>query len=303
LTGGLLAAPLAAEAQQTKLPVVGYLSSRAPSESAHIVAAFRQGLTETGFVDGQSVVIESRFAEGQFDRLPALAADLVRRRVNVLVATGGTVSVVKAKPVVPPTIPLVFAMGGDSVKLGIVASLARPGGNITGVSFLVNGLAGKQVQLLRELTPKASVLGFLVNPNDPNVPSDTKDAQEAAEALGHKLIVVNARVASDFAPAFRTLAQQRVAALLVDVEPFLTDQRTTIVALAGQHKLPAIYGLREFVDAGGLMSYGTSITDANRQLGLYTGRVLKGTKPADLPVIQSTKFDLVINLKTAKRSA
>jgi putative ABC transport system substrate-binding protein len=220
--------------------------------------------------------------------------------VNVIVATGGTISAVAAKPVVPATIPIVFAMGGDPVKLGVVASLARPGGNMTGVSFLVRELAPKQIQLLRELAPKAAVMGFLVNPNNPDFSSATKATQEAADALGRKLVVVKASAASDFDLAFATLVQQRVAALFVDVDPLFVDQRTKLAALAARHRLPAIYALREFVDAGGLMSYGPSITDANRQLGLYTGRVLKGTKPADLPVMQSTTFELVINLKTAK---
>jgi putative ABC transport system substrate-binding protein len=296
-----LAAPLVAGAQQVgKVPRIGYLSSRSPGDSAHIIAAFRQGLKDGGFVEGHNVAIEYRFAEGYSDRLPSLAGELVRQPVNVVVATGGTSSSVAAKPVVPATIPMVFAMGGDPVRLGIVPSLARPGGNITGVSFLVNGLAAKQLQLLRELTPKAGIIGFLVNPNDPNFMPDTRDAQNAADALGHKLAVVDAGTVGDFDRAFRTLVQQRVGALLVQVGPFFADQRTTIAALAAQHRLPAIYGLREFVDDGGLMSYGTSITAANRQLGLYAARVLKGTKPADLPVIQSTTFEFVINMKTAK---
>jgi len=295
----LLVAPLATNAQPP-LPVIGYLSSRSPSESAHIVAAFRQGLKEAGFVEGQNVVIEARFAEGHFDRLPELAAELVRRQVNVLVATGGTVSVVKAKPVVPATIPIVFAMGGDPVKLGVVASLAQPGGNITGVSFLVNELAAKTVELLHELVPTAAVIGFLVNPHDPNAASDTQGAQTAADAFGLHLVVAQASTASEIASAFTTFVHQQVAALLVDTEPFFTDQRATIVALAARHALPAVYQLREFAAAGGLMTYGTSITDANRQLGVYTGRVLKGTKPADLPVMQSMKFELIINLKTAQ---
>jgi putative ABC transport system substrate-binding protein len=300
LGGAAVTWPLAAGAQQTTLPVIGYLSSRSPSDSAHIVAAFRQGLQEAGFVEGQNVTIESRFAEGHFDRLPALADDLVRRQVNVLVATGGTVSVVKAKPVVPATIPIVFAMGGDPVKLGVVASLARTGGNITGVSFLVNELAAKSVELLHELVPKATVIGFLVNPNDPNAESDTRGAQTAADAFGLKLVVAKASTASAIESAFTTFVQQQVAALFVDTEPFFTDQRANIVALAARHALPAVYQLREFAAAGGLITYGTSITDANRQLGIYTGRVLKGTKPADLPVMQSMKFELIINLKTAK---
>jgi putative ABC transport system substrate-binding protein len=264
------------------------------------VAAFRQGLQEAGFVDGQNVVIESRFAEGNFDRLPALAADLVRRQVHVLVATGGTVSVVKAKPVVPTTIPIVFAMGGDPVNLGVVASLARPGGNITGVSFLVNELAAKSVEMLHELVPKATVIGFLVNPNDPNAESDMTGARTAADAFRLKLVVAKASTESEIDTAFTTFVQQQVAALFVDTEPFFTDQREKIVALAARHALPAVYQLREFAVAGSLMTYGTSVTDANRLLGVYTGRVLKGTKPADLPVMQSTKFELIINLKTAK---
>ena len=298
--GGAVAWPASGHAQQPALPVIGYLSSRSPTDSAHIVAAFRQGLNEAGFVDKQNVVIEFRFAEGNFDRLPALAADLVLRQVNVLVATGGTVSVIKAKPVVPATIPVVFAMGGDPVKLGVVASLNRPGGNITGVSFLVNGLAAKSVELLHELVPKAEVIGCLTNPKDPNAPSDTREAQVAADALGQKLVVAKASTESEIESAFTTFVQQQVTALFVDTDPFFTDQRAKIVALAARHALPAVYQLREFADAGGLLTYGTSITDANRQLGVYTGRVLKGTKPADLPVEQSTRFELIINLKAAK---
>jgi ABC-type uncharacterized transport system substrate-binding protein len=298
--GSAAAWPMVARAQQPLMPVVGYLSSRSPTDSAHIVAAFHKGLNETSFVEKQNVLIESRFAEGNFDRLPALIAELVDRHVSVIVATGGTVSVVKAKPLVPPTIPIVFAMGGDPVKLGIVASLNRPGGNITGVSFLVNQLAAKEVELLHELVPKAAVIGFLVNPKDPNAESDTKDAQAAANDLGLKLVVGKASTESEIDSAFTTFAHQQVAALFVDTEPFFTDQRGKIVALAAQHSLPAVYQVREFAAAGGLVTYGTSITDANRQLGVYAGRVLLGIKPADLPVVQSTTFELIINLKTAK---
>ena len=301
LIGGAAATwPLAARAQQPAMPVIGYLSSRSPGDSTHIIAAFRKGLIEAGFIEGRNVAIESRFAESRFDRLPALAAELVSLRVNVLVATGGTSSAVAAKPVVPATIPLVFAMGGDPVKLGIVAGLARPGGSVTGIAFLVNALTAKHLQLLQELAPKAKVIGFLVNPTDPNVTSDTNQAQEAANLLGHKIIIVNASKESDLEPAFATLAQEKVEAIFVQVGPFTTDQRTKIATLAAQHALPAIYALREFVDAGGLMSYGTSITDANRQLGIYAGKILKGTKPADLPVMQSTTFELVISVKVAK---
>jgi putative ABC transport system substrate-binding protein len=291
LGGAAVTWPLAARAQLTAMPVVGYLSTRSPDESAHIVTAFRNGLNEIGYFPGQNVAIEYRFAEGRYDRLSGLAADLVRRPVNVLVATGGTASAIAAKPIIPATIPLVFAMGGDPVELGIVSSLARPGSNATGVSFLVNALAAKQIQLLHELAPRAAVIGFLVNPNSPNLASEMKEAQSAMAVFGHKLVVDQ---------AFETLVQARVAALFVEVDAFFTDRRAKIAALAAKNGLPAIYALREFVTAGGLMSYGTSITDANRQIGIYTGRILKGTKPAELPVVQSTRFELVINLKTAK---
>src|SRR5215470_5480652 len=295
----ILVAPLATHAQPL-LPVIGYLSQRSPLDSASIVAAFRQGLKEEGFVEGQNVAIEYRFAEGQIDRVPALASDLVRRGVSVFVATGGTGSVVKAKPVVPRTIPIVFAMGGDPVKLGVVASLAHPGDNITGVSFLLSDLAAKQVELLHELVPKAAVLGFLVNPKDPTSEDATRDAQAAAEALGHTLVIVNASSASDIDPALAMLAQHHIAALFVNADPLYTVNSPRIVALAARYKMPTITSTEGFAADGGLMSYGTSINEANRQLGIYTGRVLKGTKPADMPVIQSMKFDLVINLKTAQ---
>lgn len=298
--GGTAAWPFGIRAQQPSLPVIGYLSSRSPTDSAHIVAAFRQGLNEAGFVDNQNVKIESRFAEGNFDRLPALATDLVRHQVDVLVATGGTVTVVKAKPVVPPTIPIVFAMGGDPVELGIVASLSRPGGNITGVSFLVNGLAGKSLEILHDLVPKAGLIGFLINPKDPNAESDTREAQAAADVFGQKLVLARASTEDEIESAFTTFLRQQVAAVFVDTEPFFTQQRVKIVALAAQSALPTVYQLREFVAAGGLISYGTSIANANREVGVYTGRILKGTKPADLPVMQSTRFELIINLQTAK---
>jgi putative ABC transport system substrate-binding protein len=299
--GGAAVWPLAAGAQQSSPLVIGYLSTRSPEESAHIVTAFRNGLNEVGYFPGQNVSIEYRFAEGHYDRLSPMAVDLIRRPVNVLVATGGTASAIAAKPIMPATIPLVFAMGGDPVKLGIVPSLARPGGNATGVSFLVNALAAKQIELLQELVPWASVIGLLVNPNSPNLAAEMKDAQVAAVAFGHRLVVVNASTESEFDLAFETLIQAHVAALFVEVDAFFTDQRTKITALAAQYGLPAIYALREFVHAGGLMSYGTSITDANRQIGIYAGRILKGTKPAELPVVQSTRFELVINLKAARR--
>jgi len=299
LTLAILVAPLATHAQPL-LPVIGYLSQRSPLDSASIVAAFRQGLKEEGFVEGQNVAIEFRFADGHIDRGPALASALVRRGVSVFVATGGTGSVVKAKPVVPRTIPLVFAMGGDPVKLGVVASLARPGDNITGVSFLLSDLAAKEVELLHELVPKAAVIGFLGNPKDPTYEAAVRDAQAAAEALGHPLVIVTASSASDIDPAFAELAQRKIAALFVNADPLYTVNAPKILALAARHAMPTVCSTEGFAAAGGLMSYGTSINEANRQLGVYTGRVLKGIKPADLPVIQSMKFDLVINLKTAQ---
>jgi putative ABC transport system substrate-binding protein len=301
LGSGAVAFSVAARAQQkSAMPVIGYLSSRSPGDSADIIAAFRDGLKEAGFVDGDTVTIESRFADGNFDRLPELAADLVQHGANVVVATGGTVSVVKAKPVIPRTIPIVFAMGGDPVKLGVVASLNRPGENITGVAFLVNALASKQIELLHELVPKAAVIGFLVNGHDPNAESDIKDAHAAADALGQKLVIGEASTESEIDSTFADFSQRQVAAIFVDAEPFLLDQHKKIIAAAAQRAVPVVSQFRLFAADGALASYGTSLTEANRLLGLYTGRVLKGTKPGDLPVVQSTKFDLVLNLKTAK---
>ncbi len=295
----LLAMPLAAIGQASTLPVIGYLNGRGAADSALVIAAFREGLKEAGFVDGQNVVIESRFAEGQSDRLPALAAELVARKVNVFVATNGTASVLKARPVVPETTPIVFAMGGDPVKLGVVASLGRPGGNITGVTFLVNQLGSKSISLLHEMAPKVTTMGFLFNPADPNAQSDLLDAQEAASKLKLKLVPVQASNPSELEAAFASLARQKAGALFVATDPSFAFHKAVLIPLAARHAIPAIYGLREFASAGGLMTYGTSITDANRQLGVYTGRVLKGTKPADLPVMQSMRFELIVNRKAA----
>jgi len=262
LIGGAAAWPLAARAQQRAMSVIGYLSQRSPTDSANIVNAFRQGLKEEGYVQGENVAIEFRYAEGQIDRLPALANDLVHHGVNVFVATGGTGSVVKAKPVVPTTIPIVFAMGGDPVKLGIVASLARPGDNITGVSFLINELAAKEVELLHDLVPKAAVIGFLANPTDPNTESDTKGAQAAADALGHKLVVVKASTAREIDPAIAALAQQQIAALFVNADPLFGVNIPRIVALAARHAMLTVSSIEGFAAAGGLISYGTSINEA-----------------------------------------
>ena len=300
LGGAALFAAHNGRAEQKAVPIIGYLNARSAAEAADLVAAFQSGLREAGFIDKETVQIETRFAEGHFDLLPQLTADLVRSRIDVLVATGGTITVVKAKPMVPASIPIVFAMGGDPVKLGIVSALNKPGDNITGVTFLVNGLAAKCVELLHDLVPRAEVVGLLVNPNDPNSKPDMQDAQTAASVFGQKLIVGEASTENEIDTAFARLTTQKVQALLVDTEPFLADNRDKIVALAARYSLPAVYQLRAFAVAGGLASYGTSIIDANRQLGSYTARVLAGTKAGDLPVLQSSRFELVINAKTAK---
>ena len=250
--------------------VIGYLSARGPGNSADIIAAFRQGLKEADSSKARTSPLKSRFAEGDFDRLPALAADLVARKVNTVVATGGTVSVVKAKPVVPTTVPIVFAMGGDPVKLGVVASLNRPGENITGVAFLVNGLAGKQMELLHTLVPTTGVIGFLVNPKDPNAETNSKDAQAAAALLGLKAVVGAASIESEIEATLASFAQQHVGALFVDAEPFLLDNRNRILKLAAEAAVPVVSQFRLFAQDGGLASYGTSLTDANPLLGVYT---------------------------------
>lgn len=300
LLGVATAWPAGLQAQQRPMPVIGYLSQRSPTDSASIVAAFHQGLKEESYVEGQNVAIESRFAEGEIRRLPALARELVNRGVAVFVATGGTGSVVNARPVVPETIPLVFAMGGDPVKLGIVASLARPGDNITGVAFLLSDLAGKELELLHEIIPSAAVIGFLVDPSDPTTEGETRSAQAAADALGHKLGIVKASSHAEISPAIGLLSQRGITALFVNANPLFNVNFREINELAARYRMLTISSWEGFAADGGLISYGTSIDEANRLLGVYTGRVLKGTKPGDLPVQQSTRFKLVINLKTAK---
>ncbi len=299
LFGGAAAAwPLAVRAQQPAMPMVGFLGSGSPQSDAFRMAAIRQGLNESGYVEGRNVAFEYRWAEDHNERLPAMAADLVRREAAVIVLFG-TTSVMAAKQATA-TIPIVFAIGGDPITSGLVASLARPGGNITGVSFLINTLVAKQVEVLHETVPKTALIGFLVNPTNPIADTDTKNLLVAAEMLGQKLLVVQSRTDSELETAFVTLVQQRAGALVVGADPFLTDRRDKIVELAARQKVPAIYPLREFATAGGLMSYGTSATEAFRLVGLYAGRILKGEKPGDLPVQQSTKVELIINLKTAK---
>ena len=300
LLGSAAAAwPLGVGAQQAAMPVIGFLGGGSPDAFAHVVNAFRQGLYETGFAEGQNVTIEYRWAEGQYDRLPALVADLIRQKPAVIVATGGDVGVRAAKKATT-TIPIVFTSGSDPVAAGFVSSLNRPGGNVTGVSLFVSVLEVKKLDLLRELVPTAAVIGFLLNPNNPRADVDTADMQAAARALGKLLLILKADGEHDFDAVFTNLAQQRVDALVVHTEPFFLSRRDHLVELAARHSIPTIYGLREFAAAGGLISYGTKLSDSYRQVGIYTGRILKGEKPADLPVMQPTKFEFVINLKAAK---
>ena len=301
LLGGAAAAwPLAVRAQQP-MPVVGFLHPGLPGPLAHEVAAFHRGLNKTGFLEGRNVAIEYRWAEGQYARLPALAADLVRRQVAVIVAAGGGPSALAAKAATT-TIPIVMLSGSDPVKLGLVASMNRPGGNITGVSQNITSLEAKRVELLCELLPAATAIAVLVNPTNPiNAKPVAKDLETVARALGRQLHVLEASTDADFDAAFATIARQRAGGLVVSGDAFFVSQRHQLVALAARHALPAIYFVREFTDAGGLMSYGTDLTEAYHDVGTYTGKILKGAKPADLPVNQqSTKVELVINLKTAK---
>jgi putative ABC transport system substrate-binding protein len=300
LIGGAAAAwPRAARGQQPAMPVVGYLHSGSTDAYRHAVDAFRKGLNETGYVEGQNVAIEYRWAEGHFGRLPELAADLVRRPVAVLVAQGGITTAVAAKAATA-TIPIVFSSGSDPVELGLVASLSHPGGNATGVSLLTGALFSKRVEIMHQVMPAAGVVAALMNPNNAGIQSLLKEFQDGARALAVESKVFNAGSAAEIEAAFAGIAQAGIGALVVGPDPLFLDQRRQLVALAARHKIAAIYEWRDYAEAGGLMSYGTSLAEAYRQVGLYTGRILKGEKPADLPVVQSTKVELVINLKTAK---
>ena len=291
--------PLAARAQQPTMPVVGLLNGLGQNDRPNLPAAFRRGLGEAGYVDGRNVAIEYRFAENRHDRLPALAADLVGRKVAVIAATGGGASILAAMAATR-TIPIVFTTGGDPVQQGYVASLNRPGGNVTGVSWFSNLVAGKGLGLLHELVPNAAVIALLVNPQLPEAVSTESGAQEAARLLGRQLLVLNASTPGEIDAAFATMRQRRVAALLVGGDPFLSSRLQQIVTLAARDSIPAMYSNREFVEEGGLMSYGNDTPDAYRRAGVHVGRILNGASPADLPVDQATKFELLINLKTAK---
>jgi putative ABC transport system substrate-binding protein len=296
VVGTALAWPLAARAQQPAMPVIGFLRSASLADATHLVDAFRQGLQEIGYVEGQNVVIEYRSAENDPDRLTALATDFVRRPVALIV--GNVVSAIAAKAVTA-TVPIVFATGSDPVLDGLVSSLNRPGANVTGVSFLAERLGAKRLELLRQLAPTATNMAVLVA-RGPDAASERQDLKEAAQTMGQRLTIFDVGTDRDIEAAFTTFAARGASALMVVDGAFMFSNRDRIVALAARHKLPASYPLREYVSAGGLMSYAPSITEAYRQVGIYAGRILKGNKPGDLPVVQSTKFDLVLNLRTAK---
>jgi putative ABC transport system substrate-binding protein len=297
--GGAAAWPLTARAQQPAMPVIGFLHAGSPEMRSHLVAAFRQGLGEAGYVEGQNVAIEYRWANDQYDRLPALASELVRRPVTVIAAVGGTPQALAAKGATS-TIPIVFLAGDDPVTAGLVASLNRPSGNLTGVTFFSTTLAEKRFELLHQLVPTANVIAVLVNPTAPIAEHTTNDLKATARTLGVQIHVVNASTNQEIDAAFTSLTQIQIAALFVGSDNFFTSQRERLAMLAAQHTISACYAAREFAVSGGLMSYGTNFANSYRQAGVYTGRILKGAKPADLPVLQPTKFELVINLKTAK---
>jgi len=300
LGGAAVAWPLAACAQQPAMPVVGFLHPTSPDARSDQLRAFRQGLKETGYVEGENVAIEYRWAENQLDRLPALAAELVQRRVAVIAATGGALSATAAKAVTT-TIPIVFNVGDDPVRLGLVASLARPGGNLTGINFFTNELAAKRLELLRQLVPAATRIAVLVDPTIAAATEPTlRDVEAAARAMGLQIQVLTAGTSGEINADFAAVAGARPDALFVGISPFLLDRRVQLAQLAARHAVPAIYQDRAHAEVGGLISYGASLADAYRQVGVYTGRILKGAKPADLPVLQSTKFEFVLNLQTAR---
>jgi putative tryptophan/tyrosine transport system substrate-binding protein len=298
LAAGVATWPIAARAQQA-MPMIGYLHSGSPSPFAQLLTAFRRGLSELGFIEGRNVAIEYRWAEGHYEQLPSLANDLVHRQVTVIASSGGSASVLAAKAATA-VIPIVFTSGGDPIALGIVASLNRPEANLTGVNVFASVMEGKRLGLLHELVPSAASIGVLLNPSNPPNETQSKDVQKAAIAIGRRIQVFYANSERDLDAAFTTFAKLKIGALLVASDPFFNGQRDRFVALAASHRIPAIYEQREYAVAGGLMSYGTNLADAYWQAGIYTARILKGEKPSDLPVVQPTKFEFVINLKTAK---
>jgi putative tryptophan/tyrosine transport system substrate-binding protein len=299
LLGSTAAAwPLAAPAQQSAVSVVGYVSLLSPGSQRRQLAAFRQALNEAGYVEGRNLTIEYRSAEGYYDRLPALVNDLTSRQVAVIVASTNAAALTAKNATT--TIPIVFTIGGDAVRLGLVSSISRPGGNITGVMQFSDVLIKKRMELLHEMVPKAAVIAVLLNPSNPDIETRLKDVQAAAGTIGQQIVVLNASSERDFDKAFASAVQNRIGALLVQNDPFFNDRIDRLIALAARHKIPAVYEQRGHAEAGGLAAYGTDFADVYRQVGIYTGRILKGAKPADLPVMQPTKFELVINLKTAK---
>jgi putative tryptophan/tyrosine transport system substrate-binding protein len=299
LLGGAAAWPLAARAQQPAMPIIGFLHSASPGPYANLLAAFREGLRESGFVEGKNVAIEYRWAEGRYDRLPALAAELVQLKVALIAAAGGESSPLAAKAATN-TIPIVFTAGGDPVEAGLVESLGRPGGNITGTTIMGLQMGPKRLDIVKQLVPSASNISMLANPKFPTVPGEVRDMQEAARALGIQVTVLNASTEGEIENAFRTMVQQRTDALVIATDPFLLARREQLVALASYNRVPTIYFLREFVDVGGLISYGPNISNGYRQAGLYAGQILKGANPGTLPVMQPTHFLLFLNLRAAK---
>jgi len=298
LGGATVAWPLAARAQQPAMPVVGFLSSGSLAAYAELVKSFREGLGETGLVEGRNVAIEYRWADGQFDRLPALAADLAQRRPSVIVTTG--IGSALAAKTAAAAIPLVFLSGDDPVKFGLAASLNRPGGNATGIAQFTSVLVAKRLELVRELVPASGTVAVLVNPRSPESAPQRQEVQEAARTLGQPIEILEASDARELDSAFATFDVRPARALIVSTDPFFSSQRDQIVSLAARHAVPAVYDRREYAAAGGLICYGTDYPDAYRQLGIYTAKILQGTKPADLPIVQPTKFQLIVNLKTAK---
>jgi putative ABC transport system substrate-binding protein len=297
--GGAVVRPLAARAQQSAMPVIGFLGAPALEPYARYAAAIRQGLSETGYVEGQNIIIEYRWAEGQYDRLPALAAELVSRHVSVIVTIGGAPATLAARAATP-TIPIVFNMTADPLKLGLVASLNRPGGNVTGIAMLGVELEAKRLELLHEVVPTSPLIGVLVNSSNPQAHVQLEDVDKAARAISQRLLILNASTEEELDTAFKTFAQERVGALLICQDAFFTSQPALFATLTARHAMPAISPWRAHVEAGSLMSYGASLLDAYRQTGVYAGKVLKGERPAELPVVQAVKFEFLINLKTAK---
>jgi putative ABC transport system substrate-binding protein len=299
IVGGAAAWPFATRAQQGILPVIGWLSARSPAEAASVLQAFRQGLGQVGYFEGKNVTIEYRWAEGRYDRLPALAAELVSRQVTVIAATGGEPSPLAAKAATT-TIPIVCTLGGDPVETGLVASLNRPGGNLTGTTIMALEMASKRVDLARQLVPNTTAVAMLINPRFPTATAEAREVQYAARSFGIHINLLNASAESEIDAAFATIVEQGNGALIIGTDPFLLGQREQLVRLAARHMVPTIYFLREFVEAGGLMSYGPNIANGYRQAGVYTGLILDGANPADLPIVRPTQFLLYLNVKTAR---